>query len=171
MVEYLKDKFIISTDKSKLDISAIHQFLSTQAYWAMNRPLEVVQKSIENSMCFGVYDGQRQVGLARVVTDFATFAWLCDVFIIPEYRGLGLSKWLVECAINAPEVSNVRRFLLATRDASELYAKYGGFEPLRNPERWMERINPNLTDSDYLKKPAKQASDSNPTNHTQQASR
>jgi GNAT superfamily N-acetyltransferase len=104
MVEYVKDKYVISTDKSKFDIKAIHAFLSTQAYWAMNRPLEVVQKAIENSYCFGVFDEGKQIGLARVVTDYATFAWLCDVFIIPEYRGLGLSKWLVECVVNDSEV-------------------------------------------------------------------
>jgi GNAT superfamily N-acetyltransferase len=153
MVEYVKEKYVISSDKSKFDIQAIHEFLSTQAYWAIDRPLEVVEKAIENSHCFGVFDDGKQVGLARVVTDFATFAWLCDVYIIPEYRGLGLSKWLVECAVNDPEIRSVRRFLLATRDAHELYQKYAGFENLRNPERWMERINPNISDSDYLKKP------------------
>ncbi len=151
MVEYIKDKYVISTDKSKLDITAIHTFLSTQAYWAIDRPLQVVQKAIENSYCFGILDGSKQVGFARVVTDFATFAWLCDVFIVPEYRGLGLSKWLVECVVNDSEIRNIRRFLLATRDAHSLYKEYASFENLRNPERWMERINPTLSDSDYLK--------------------
>lgn len=152
MVEYIKDKYVISTDKSKLDVEAIHAFLTTQAYWALHRPLEMVKKAIENSYCFGVFDQKKLVGFARLVTDYSTFAWLCDVFIIPEYRGQGLSKWLIECVINDTEVKKVSRFLLATRDAHELYRKYGGYELLRNPERWMERINPEISESDYLQK-------------------
>jgi len=152
MVEYIKDKYVISTDKSKLDVEAIHAFLTTQAYWALHRPLEMVQKAIENSYCFGVFDQKKLVGFARLVTDYSTFAWLCDVFIIPEYRGQGLSKWLIECVINDAEVKKVKRFHLATRDANEFYRKYVGYELLRNPERWMERINPDLSELEYLKK-------------------
>lgn len=138
--EYHRDNFIISTDPAWLDISFIHSFLSTGSYWAQNRPLEVVQRSIENSLNFGVYCDGRQVGFARVVTDYATFAWVCDVFIIPEQRRSGLGKWLVECVVNHPDLKPLRRLLLATRDAHELYRKYGGFAPLGNPDRWMEKV-------------------------------
>lgn len=138
--EYHRDNFIISTDPAWLDISFIHSFLSTGSYWAQNRPLEVVQRSIENSLNFGVYCDGRQVGFARVVTDYATFAWVCDVFIIPEQRRSGLGKWLVECVVNHPDLKPLRRLLLATRDAHELYRKYGGFTPLVNPDRWMEKV-------------------------------
>ncbi len=140
MVEYQKDRFIISTDKARLDVNVIHHFLSTQAYWALNRPLEMVKLSIENSICFGVYDGDKQIGFARVVTDYATFAWVCDVFILPENRGQGIGKWLVECIVNYPEIASLRRIVLATRDAHDLYRKYGDFTSLRTPERWMERL-------------------------------
>ncbi len=140
MVQYEKGNFVINTDKSRLDVAAIHHFLSTQAYWALNRPIEMVKKTVENSICFGVYDGDKQIGFARVVTDYATFAWLCDVFIIPEYRGLGLGKWLVESVVAYPELASLRRIVLATRDAHELYRKYGNFTSLRTPERWMEKL-------------------------------
>jgi GNAT superfamily N-acetyltransferase len=138
--EYHRDNFTISTDPARLDITVIHGFLSTGSYWAQTRPLEVVQRSIENSLNFGVYDGDRQVGFARVVTDYATFAWVCDVFILPEQRQCGLGKWLVECVVNHPDLKPLRRLLLATRDAHELYRKYGGFTPLVNPDRWMEKV-------------------------------
>ncbi len=140
LVEYEKGNYVISTDKTRLDVAAIHHFLSTQAYWALNRPVEMVKKTIENSICFGVYDGDRQIGFARVVTDYATFAWLCDVFIIPEYRSQGLGKWLVECVVTYPELASLRRIVLATRDAHELYRRYGNFTSLRTPERWMEKL-------------------------------
>ncbi len=94
--ELQRDGYTISTDKARLDISAIHEYLSERSYWAEGRPREVVERAIENSLCFGVYEGERQAGFARVVTDYATFAWLCDVFILEDYRGRGLGKWLVE---------------------------------------------------------------------------
>jgi GNAT superfamily N-acetyltransferase len=102
----------------------------------------VVQRSIEHSLCFGVYAGGEQAGFARVVTDYATFAWLCDVFILEAYRGRGLSKWLVETIVAYPDLAGLRRFLLATRDAHSLYQHYGGFTPLQAPDRWLERFNP-----------------------------
>ncbi|HVP20334.1 MAG TPA: GNAT family N-acetyltransferase [Anaerolineaceae bacterium] len=142
MIEFIKDNFIVTTDKSKLDLKTIHEFLSTQSYWAQNRPYEIVEKAVEHSMCFGVYDGERLAGFARIVTDYATFAWLCDVFVLPEYRGIGLGKWLIESIVAHPEIKSIRRLLLATRDAHELYHQYGSFEKLRNPERWMEKFNP-----------------------------
>ncbi len=138
--EYHRDNFTISTDPARLDINAIHGFLSTGSYWAQNRPLEVVQRSIENSLNFGVYCDDRQVGYARVVTDYATFAWVCDVFVLPEQRQSGLGKWLVECVVSHPDLKPLRRLLLATRDAHELYRKYGGFTPLGSPDRWMEKV-------------------------------
>jgi GNAT superfamily N-acetyltransferase len=140
--EYNHDGFVISTDRSKLDVRLIQHWLSHDSYWAQGRPLEVVQRSIDNSLCFGVYEpGGGQIGFARVVTDYATFAWLCDVFILDEYRGRGLSKWLVQTVVSDPSLQRVRRLLLATRDAHELYRRYGGFESLQAPERWMERRN------------------------------
>lgn len=103
--------------------------------------MEVVQRSIENSLCFGVYQGYQQVGFARVVTDFATFAWLCDVYICETHRGLGLAKWLVGTIVRHPDLQGLKLFLLATRDAHTLYARYGGFAPLTAPGKWMNRIN------------------------------
>ncbi len=140
--EYRQGDYLISTDPSKLDIYRIHRFLSEESYWAVGRQYEIVQQSIHNSLCFGVYHQNMQAGFARVVTDYCTFAWLCDVFIIPEYRGSGLAKWLVRTIVDYPDLAHLRRFLLATKDASQLYQKYGEFKPLQNPERWMERFNP-----------------------------
>lgn len=137
--EYQRGEYRISTDKAKLNLPLIHHFLSQSSYWAQGRTYAVVEKSIEHSLCFGVYAGQQQVGFARVVTDYATFAWLCDVFIVNSHRGQGLSKWLVECAITHPDLQNVMRFVLATRDAHALYQRYGNFQQLSNPEWWMAR--------------------------------
>ena len=126
---------MISTDKSKLDIDVVHAFLTT-TYWAEGIPKAVVEKSIEGSMCFGVFHLNKQVGFARMITDKATFAYLADVFIVPSARGRGLSKWLIETILSHPELQGLRRILLATRDAHTLYLKYG-FSPLNIPERWM----------------------------------
>ena len=129
----------ISTDRSRLDIAYIHRYLSEECYWSIGRRREIVEKSIANSLCFGVYDGDRQMGFARVVTDYATFAWLCDVFIDAAYRERGLGKQLVETVVAHPELQGLRNFILATRDAHELYRQYGGFEALAAPDRWMAR--------------------------------
>jgi GNAT superfamily N-acetyltransferase len=136
--ESQRGPFRISTNKSLLNVPLIYHWLSTVSYWAPSRSLETVQRSIDNSLCFGVYEAQRQVGFARVVTDYATFAWLCDVFIIEEYRGQGLGKWLIE-TITAHPLLQSGLFVLATRDAHGLYQRYGSFEPLPTPERWMSR--------------------------------
>lgn len=136
-MEYQYENYTISTDKNCLDIAMIHRWLSESSYWAQGRSLETVQISIQNSLCFGVYDSKQQVGLARVVTDYATFAWLCDVFIIESHRGHSLGKWLIKTVVAHPDLQEVRRFLLATRDAHELYRRYGGFENLKKPEHWM----------------------------------
>lgn len=140
-----RDGFTISTDKARLDVDLIHAFLSERAYWALGRSRARVEASIANSLCFGVYTAAQQVGFARVVTDGATFAWVCDVFILEAQRGHGLGKWLVETIIAHPDLQGLRRMLLATRDAHELYRRFGGFTPLRTPERWMERADPAQT--------------------------
>jgi GNAT superfamily N-acetyltransferase len=139
MVEYQRGEYLISTDGDRLDIAFIHEYLSSSAYWAQGRSLDTVGRSIEGSLCFGVYMGARQVGFARVVTDRATFAWLCDPFVVEGHRGQGLGKWLVECIVAHPDLQALRLFLLATRDAHELYQRYGGFEALPTPDQLMAR--------------------------------
>lgn len=138
LFETQRGPYTISTDPARLDAARIHRWLSQEAYWAHTRSLETVQRSLEHSLCFGVYCGDEQVGLARVVTDYATFAWLCDVFIAREHRGQGLGAWLIETITTLPELRNML-LLLATRDAHGLYERHGGFAPLHAPERWMER--------------------------------
>ncbi|MBN1218332.1 MAG: GNAT family N-acetyltransferase [Anaerolineae bacterium] len=139
-IEYQRDPYVISTDKTKLDLNTIHEYLSQRSYWAQGRAITVVEKSIEHSLCFGVYhQGGQQVGFGRVVTDYATFAWLCDVFILESHRRQQLGKWLVECIMVHPDLHEMRLFILATRDAHELYRRYGRFEKLENAERWMIR--------------------------------
>jgi GNAT superfamily N-acetyltransferase len=137
--------FFVSTDPALLDVTLLHDFLANRSYWATGRPLDVVRHSLDHSLCFGLYEKSRQVGFARVVTDRATFAWLCDVFILEEYRGRGLSKWLVECVMAHPALQGLRRFLLATRDAHGLYARHG-FTPLEEPTRFLEVFRPNEGD-------------------------
>jgi GNAT superfamily N-acetyltransferase len=139
MVEYQRDGYLISTDRTRLDVEFIHEFLSNSAYWAQGRPLDTVRRSIEGSLCFGVYNGAQQVGFGRAVTDRATFAWLCDLFVVEGHRGRGLGKWLVECIVAHPDLKALRIFLLATRDAHELYRRYGGFQDLPAPGRFMAR--------------------------------
>jgi GNAT superfamily N-acetyltransferase len=146
--EYHRGSFSISTDKSRLDVELVHQFLSCSSYWAQGRPLDLVEKSVEHSLCFGVYDGDQQVGFARVVTDYATFAWLCDVFILESHRDRGLGKWLIECVVTCPDLQGLKRFLLATRDAHELYRRYGGFESLGMPQKFMMLTIPSRSVTD-----------------------
>jgi len=139
--EQQRGEFTLSSEKSRLDVAALHEYLSKTAYWALGRSYEAVVKSIEHSLCFGIYTGDgRQVGFARVVTDYATFAWLCDVFVLENYRGKGLGKWLVEAVVSHPNLQGLKRILLATRDAHELYRRYGGFDRLQATEKWMERV-------------------------------
>lgn len=137
-MEWTKDEFTISTDKTRLSAEMIHKFLIEESYWAKTRKYEQTLTAIENSICFGLYEGDRQIGFARVVSDKATFAYLGDVFVLSEFRGRGLSKWLMEVIISHPELQNLRRWLLATFDAHGLYKQYD-FGPLKFPERWMER--------------------------------
>lgn len=142
-MEITQGEYQISTDKSRLDVAFIHVFLNTQSYWAKGIPLEIVEKFVKGSFCFGVYHGQTQVGFARVITDFATIGYLADVFIVEAHRKNRLSKWLVETILAHPDLQGFRRWLLATRDAHELYAKYG-FKPFTKPENWMEIHYPNI---------------------------
>ena len=139
MAEWHRGTYSISTDAARLDIEAIHKYLSESAYWAMGRPLEMVKRSILNSLPFGVYEGAAQIGFARVVTDYATFAWLADVFVLPEFRGQGIGKWLIGVVVDHPDLQGLRRWILATKDAHGLYAQYG-FTPLNAPERFMHRL-------------------------------
>jgi len=140
--EWTQEDYLLSTDKSKIDIEAVHHFLS-RSYWAENIPLELVQKSIDNSLCFAVYHQQRLVGFARVISDFTTFAYLADVFIIPEERGKGLAKWLMSVIMEDPRLHGLRRFTLATRDAHGLYSQFG-FTPFDKPDRWMQKHDPDV---------------------------
>jgi GNAT superfamily N-acetyltransferase len=140
-MEWQRQQYTISTDKSKLDVTMIHHFLYTTAHWAVGRPMSIVRKSIENSLCFGLYNGSEQIGFARLVTDSATVGWICDMFILPDQRGKGLGRWLVECMMEHPEVKDLRRILLNTRDAHDLYIKHAGFRPLLSQESWLERFN------------------------------
>ncbi len=136
-VERRRGDYVISTDRARLDLDVVHGFL-TNCYWANGIPRELVARSIQHSLCFGIYDGSaRQVGFARVISDYATFAYIGDVFVIESHRGRGLSKWLMECIIQHPLLQNLRRWILATRDAHGLYSKFG-FSPLEKADRFME---------------------------------
>jgi len=134
--------YFVSSDHSLLQPELIHSFLSS-SYWAKNIPLETVLRSIENSICFGVYNGKEQVGFARVVTDKSVFAYLADVFILPEHRGKGLSNILMKEIMSHPDLQGLRRWILGTRDAHGLYKKFG-FTPLALPDRWMEVHDPDI---------------------------
>jgi GNAT superfamily N-acetyltransferase len=140
ILEIHKNGLLLSTDPKRLDLEAICAFLA-QAYWADTRSRATIERSLENSLVFAVFDGERQVAMARVVSDYATIAWLCDVFVHPDYRGRGLGKWMMEAVHSHPDLQGLRRWMLSSRDAQGLYARYG-YIPLGNPERWMEKFNP-----------------------------
>jgi N-acetylglutamate synthase-like GNAT family acetyltransferase len=137
LCSWRKDGFEISTDPAQIDVAAVHGFLAA-SYWAQGIPRATVERSIQHSLCFGIYREKQQAGFARVITDRATFAYLADVFVVPEFRGRGLSKWLMECISAHPELQGLRRWSLITRDAHGLYRQFG-FQPLSAPERWMEK--------------------------------
>lgn len=141
-MEIRRGKFTISTDPARLDVQAVHAYL-TRSYWAEGIPLQTVAKSIRGSLCFGLFDGSRQIGFARVITDNATFAYLCDVYVLPDYRGQGSGKWLIEAVSSHPDLQGLRRFVLVTRDAHGLYAKFG-FTPLKHATRYMEIARPGI---------------------------
>jgi GNAT superfamily N-acetyltransferase len=143
IVEHRRDEFLVSTDLARLDLDVIHGFL-TNCYWAKGVPREVVARSIEHALCFGVYDGSgAQVGFARVISDFATIAYVGDVFVLDTYRGRGLGKWLMECITQHSALQGLRRWILTTRDAHALYAQVG-FKPVKFPERYMELHDPDV---------------------------
>jgi GNAT superfamily N-acetyltransferase len=145
MSSWEKDGFTLSTDKQYLDTDVIHHFLSVDSYWAKGITMEKVIKAIEkSSICFGMYEGDpakgeaRQIGFVRAVTDFVRFAWIMDVFVLPDYRGIGLSKWMMETMVEQSELKDVRKMMLCTYDAHGLYEQYG-FQALDDPEIFMQR--------------------------------
>lgn len=140
--QWQRGAYEISADKSRLDIETIQGYLS-RSYWAEGIPVEIVQRSIEHSLCFGVYHRTGQVGFARVITDYATFGYLADVFILEEHQGKGLGKWMMEVIMSHPDLQGFRRWMLATRDAHELYRKFG-FYNLKRPEFIMEIGRPGI---------------------------
>ncbi len=137
-IEVSRDQFVISTDRDRLDVDAIHAYLS-HSYWAAGIPRELVARSIQGSLCFGLYLDKTQIGFARVISDRATFAYLADVYVLEGYRGLGLAKWLMSVVMSHPDLQGVRRFMLVTRDAHGLYEQYG-FRQIESPRRLMEIV-------------------------------
>jgi GNAT superfamily N-acetyltransferase len=143
VMEYRRGEFLISTDRARLSLDVVHGFL-TNCYWAKGIPRQIVARSIEHALCFGIYrDGGEQVGFARVISDFATIAYVGDVFILEKHRGRGLGKWLMQCITQHPALQGLRRWILTTRDAHGLYSQ-AGFTPVKSPERFMELHNPNV---------------------------
>ena len=145
--EWTRGDLTITTDRERLDLDAIHDFL-VSSYWAAGMPRADLERAIRNSLVFGVYEGAKQVGFARVITDLATYAYLSDVFVIEGHRGRGISKWLMDCIMAHPELQRLRRFALFTRDAQGLYERYG-FGPIRGRSTYMERWTPDV----YLRAP------------------
>jgi len=164
-IDITNGDYTLSTDKTKLDIPFIHSFLSKEAYWSLNIPLDTVERAIDGSICFGIYhapqstpgqppqstsgqtnqstSGQTQVGFARIITDYATIAYLGDVFVIPSHRGRGLSKWMIQQVMTHPNLQGLRRWVLLTADAHELYRKFG-WVSIPHPEKYMELHDPNV---------------------------
>jgi GNAT superfamily N-acetyltransferase len=140
--EYRKGEFLVSTDRALIDLEVVHRFL-TECYWAKGIPRDIVARSIENSLCFGVYAEGKQVGFARVISDYATYAYIGDVFLLESFRGRGLGKWLMECIMQHPRLQGLRRWSLVTSDAHGLYAQFG-FEPLKKPQNYMELHRPDV---------------------------
>src|SRR5271166_2709575 len=140
--DYRKGEFTDSTDHERIDLDVVHGFLA-QCYWAKGIPRDVVARSIENSLCFGVYAENQQVGFARVISDYATYAYIGDVFVLQSFRGRGLGKWLVECIMRHPRLQGLRRWSLVTGDAHGLYAHFG-FGPLKKPQNFMELHRPDV---------------------------
>jgi GNAT superfamily N-acetyltransferase len=140
--EWTRDEYTISCDPARLDLGVVCGFLSGESYWARGRSRERVERSVKNSLSFGLYKGGAQVGFARVVTDYATFAWLADVFVLDSERGRGLGVWLVETIMAHPDLQEVRRWLLATRDAQELYRRFGFRDLSGSSLGWMEKLDP-----------------------------
>lgn len=140
LFESHRENYLISTDTTLLNVDAICDFL-TRAYWAQGRPRERTEQALKNSLVFGVYEGSRQIGVARVVSDYSIFAYLCDVFIHEDFRGRGLGKWLMQTILSHPDLIDIRRWVLVTNDAHGLYKQYG-FASIEDPEHWMQMFRP-----------------------------
>jgi N-acetylglutamate synthase-like GNAT family acetyltransferase len=141
-MEWTNGDFTVTCDPEKQDLDVIHSFLS-QSYWASGIPKEIVARSLRGSLCFALLYGQKQIGFARVISDFATIAYVGDVFVLPDYRSRGLSKWLMRCVTLHPDLQGLRRWILATSDAHGLYQKFG-FTALANPHVFMEQHTPDV---------------------------
>lgn len=142
-VSWVHGEYEITTDTARIDVDGVYRYLSRESYWAKDIPRDVVERSIRNSLCFGILLGNGTVGFARVISDCATVAYLGDVFVIPPHRGKGLSKWLMACIAAPPDLQNLRRWMLATADAHGLYAQFG-FSPMKAPDCWMECHDPDV---------------------------
>jgi GNAT superfamily N-acetyltransferase len=145
VVQWRRGDYLISTDASKLDAAVVHRWLSESSYWVPGIPRDVVDRAIAGSLNFGLFadDGARTIGLARIITDYATFAYVCDVFVLDDFRGQKLGVWLMECVAAHPRLQGLRRWMLGTADAHTLYEKTG-FTPVAAPDRWMERADPKI---------------------------
>ena len=143
IIEAYRNDYTISTDKNKLDILSIHKFLKNETDWANGIPISILKTSIENSLNFGLYHGNKQIGFARIISDYSTIAYLGDVYILKEYRGKGLSKWLMDEIMEHPNLQGLRRWILLTNTAEWLYKKFG-FTEISNPKFYMEKHNPNV---------------------------
>ena len=142
-MNWTRGEYEISDDPARVDMDVTHRFLNKEAYWSNGIPRDVAERAVGNSIVFGLYKGTQQAGFVRVVSDKATFAWVCDVFVLPEHRGQGLSVWLMECVMAHPDLQGLRRFSLVTRDAHELYRPFG-FQEIRSPEGHMEIVRPGI---------------------------
>jgi len=142
-MEWHRDDLVVSDDRARLDLAVVHRFLAGDSYWAAGIPEALMARAMAHSLCFGLYRGGDQIGFARVVTDRATFGYLCDVFVDSAHRGAGRGRWLVECVLAHPDLQGLRRLSLMTRDAHELYAPFG-FRPLADPTRYLEIHRPNV---------------------------
>jgi GNAT superfamily N-acetyltransferase len=142
VIEQVRGEYVVSTDSTRLDLAAVHRYLAA-SYWSPGLPLDVLTRAVAGSLCFGLYRGAEQVGFARVITDRATFAYLCDVYVLDAHRGRGLGRWLLEVVVVHPALQGLRRFVLVTRDAHGLYERFG-FRPLARPEAYMEVHRPDV---------------------------
>ena len=140
-MEQRRGELVISTDPGKLDLDMVHGYLAGESYWARGVPRDRLERAMRHSLCFGLYDGDRQIGFARIVTDRATFAYLCDVFLLASYRGRGLGTWMMEAISAHPDLTGLRRWLLATRDAHPFYQQLGWRAP-ENPDAYLEIVTP-----------------------------
>jgi GNAT superfamily N-acetyltransferase len=140
IIETSRNAFTISNDPARLDMDAIHDFLS-RAYWANTRPRERTETAFKHSLAFGIYEKRKQIGVARIITDYSVFAYLCDFFIHEDYRMQGLGKWALETILDHPDLKDIRRWLLVTDDAHGLYRQFD-FEGIPDPEKWMQRMRP-----------------------------